>query len=435
MGLSAAGCLSVPQNGGVKPQYFRAKQNAERLHGGRSISDRVDDVQSTGSSGSHTLIFWTNSLAMQKNNSNNKKAQKSNRPSKPKSSNPPRQYPSSGGRSQPLAQTNVMRTSRSRITTSVRSDGRIVVKHREFIRDIGNGADAAFGLVSLSINPGLDTMFIWLSSIANNYEFYEFRKLAFEYVPTCSAVDSGGVMLAVDFDAGDHPPTTKQEFMSYLGSTQGAVWNSVRYVCDAPDLHKFGRQKFTRPGNLNANKDVKTYDIGNFYIATTGVTSSKGSLYVDYEVELSTPHVNPVIPADHSGYLRTTTSTKADPFAGAVAYNGDDEAVVATSDLGTDFKILEPGEYLVDLTAFGTGLATMTLSNILTDVAGGGSSFANTSSGAVNAAGTLLTGSQCRVKVTHPTGSTFRLATGGLAWTTLTSVVLKVLPWMYTFAH
>jgi len=196
-------------------------------------------------------------------------------------------------RSAPLAQSRVSRTGIPSISGSPYSgDGKTVVRHREYVRDI-NGS-VAFSTTSFSINPGLSSLFPWLQSVAANYESYRFLSLRFDYETQKSASTNGRVALAVDFDAADSAPVNKTEMLSFNNAASSAVWEECSFRCDKKDLDKFGIQRFIRLGALASNLDIKTYDIGNLIVATQGCadTTAIGELYVTYEIELHTPQTS-----------------------------------------------------------------------------------------------------------------------------------------------
>jgi len=135
--------------------------------------------------------------------------------------------------------------------------------------------------------------FPWLSTVANRFESYSFRKLSFVYETTKSASTNGSVMGVIDFDASEDPPSTKATMMAFSGATRSAVWQEFKYNSTGANLHKFARERYTRSTALAANLDVKTYDVGNFILGAAGCadTSSVGELYVEYTIELKTPQI------------------------------------------------------------------------------------------------------------------------------------------------
>jgi hypothetical protein len=73
---------------------------------------------------------------------------------------------------------------------------------------------------------------------------------------------------------------------------RSAAWNFCEFNAVATDLRKLGDQHYIRYGNLAANLDIKTYDIGNLFAASQNVAATGfGELYVRYVVELITPQV------------------------------------------------------------------------------------------------------------------------------------------------
>lgn len=220
------------------------------------------------------------------NNKNGKKAAKAAK----------RVAPPKGGKGKqplqeaPAAMMRVMRTGVPDVSGSpYQGDGRVRIRHREYIADVAGSV--AFAATGYAINPGIATSFPWLSNLAVNFESYLFRSLSFEYETQKSTATSGAVMLAVDFDAADAAPATKTALMTYHNAVRSAVWGECCYRSDGADLRKFGVQRYIRSAALAADLDIKTYDVGNLFVATQGEadTTAIGELYVVYDVELITP--------------------------------------------------------------------------------------------------------------------------------------------------
>lgn len=217
----------------------------------------------------------------------------------------------------PLAMTRVMRTSVPDVSGSPYSgDGRVRVRHREYISDVSGSV--AFAASSFSINPGLSSIFPWLSILATQFESYVFRSLKFDYETQKSASTSGSLMMAVDFDAADAVPVNKQQIMAFHNAVRSAVWEECQYSSDGPDLKKFGVQRYIRSVDLAANLDIKTYDVGNLIVATQGEadTSAIGELYVEYDVDLITPQVSADAASAYSASITTTGASAANEFTG-----------------------------------------------------------------------------------------------------------------------
>lgn len=184
----------------------------------------------------------------------------------------------------PVAQQRQVRTRRPRMQTNPTST---IISHREFVDDIKGSVD--FTINSFAVNPGINSLFPWLASIAQRYESYVFKKLSFTYSTVASTSTPGSIQLACDYDAADAPPQSKRDFMSYANAVRSAPWTECSYHSTTANLTKFAKERYVRI--LPVTGDIKTYDVANFFIATEGMAddSTIGELYVDYVVELRTP--------------------------------------------------------------------------------------------------------------------------------------------------
>lgn len=281
------------------------------------------------------------------NNNKNKKAT----PKKGKKS-------SNGTDYAPLALSRSFKTGMPKVSGSAYSgDGRVRVQHREYVADVLGSV--AFAVNSYSVNPGLSSLFTWLAPIANQYESYLFRGLRFEFETQKSASTSGSVMMAVDFDASDAAPVNKQQLMSYHDSVRSAVWNECRFTADSKDLQKFGAQRFVRSGALSANRDIKTYDIGNLFIATQGCADATaiGELYVVYDVDLMTPQsdVGGEALTGSAKIVGAGTVNLANPFG---TVSGTVTGGIPLTAVGGTITFNRVGQYFLEQSVGGTVIAT-----------------------------------------------------------------------------
>jgi len=193
-------------------------------------------------------------------------------------------------KSAPVSLGTTMYTSAPTITKSAKSQR---VTHRELINASVNGTTSYTIVGSYPLQPGLATTFPWLSTIATSYEQFRFHKLIFHYVPFVATSTSGTTMLMADYNASDAVPTTETQFMDHPGATSAAVWEHISFRCSLSDLHALGPRRYIR--NCATAGDIKTFDCGNFYIASDNCASaiSSGKLYVEYDVELFTPQLVP----------------------------------------------------------------------------------------------------------------------------------------------
>lgn len=255
--------------------------------------------------------------------------------------------------SAPLALSRQMRTMVPSVSGSPYSgDGRVVVRHREYVGEVLGSV--AFAVTSYSINPGLSSLFTWLAPMAGQFESYLFDKCDFLFETEKSASTSGAVMLAIDFDASDAAPANKQQMMAAHNAVRSAVWQESRYRADRADLRKFGTQRYIRSGALAANQDIKTFDVGNLFVATQGCADATaiGELYIEYEIHLITPQADPAALFGANSALVTAggTISKSAQFGTAAVVTGG----LPISASGNTLTFNKVGQYLVDNVPYGT---------------------------------------------------------------------------------
>ena len=182
--------------------------------------------------------------------------------------------------------------------------GVVRLSHEEYLGDVfGAPAAGEFQVITYHINPGLVTTFPWLAQIAANYEEYSMIQLIFTYRSTVSDFNSGNgqtgtIIMATQYNAGDKPFTTKQDMMEYSLAMSGKTSSDMQHgvECDPGQLSG-APGKYIRDGPTPQGQDLKTYDHGVLNIATSNVPSqfanqALGELWVSYTVELRKPRFN-----------------------------------------------------------------------------------------------------------------------------------------------
>ncbi len=244
------------------------------------------------------------------------------------------------------------------LASSKPGSGSIRVSNREFISDLASGTSQTFTVCSfLGINPGLSTTFPWLSAIARKFESYKFRSLRFIIETEAATSLTGSAFLAIDFDASDAAPLSKQQMMSYKTSVRSPVWSDCACSANKEELHKLGQERYVRGGALAANLDIRASDVGNLIAAALvqGATTVFGELYVEYDVELYTPQTDPSVDAvaNSAKLVATGTVDRATPF-GTTAPTVTGGLQVAPTSAGTGLGFANAGEYLVVVASTGT---------------------------------------------------------------------------------
>jgi hypothetical protein len=203
----------------------------------------------------------------------------------------PKKVKSSGSSSATKAPVSIgLKVSTREPSFSTLPKGAVRIRHREYFSDITGSADAFGVRAFIPVNPANSEMFPWLSAIATRFESYKFHSLKVCYEPLVPTSTYGVILMAIDYDATDLPPSTKQQMMSYDGAVRGSVWLEVGLNSTKANLQKIPL-KFCLDHSPNASQDLKLYNVGSLIIAMAGTldTTVKGELYVDYDVELTTP--------------------------------------------------------------------------------------------------------------------------------------------------
>lgn len=179
-------------------------------------------------------------------------------------------------------------------------NGSITFSHREFIADVSSSVD--FQNRSHIINPGNASLFPWLSTIARNFEQYEFLGLIFEFKSTsATAVGStntglGTVIMATDYDVIDDPYTTKQSMEVADFATSSAPCNDQIHPIECDPKQNVLQKLYIQNAVDNASlpDDARFSVLGNFQLATSGMqaVSTIGELWVSYHVRLTKPQLD-----------------------------------------------------------------------------------------------------------------------------------------------
>lgn len=252
----------------------------------------------------------------------------------------------------PVSAARVVEVPRPKMSLSANSRGEISVSHREYIRDIPGSV--AFANTQFNLNPGLQAVFRWLSSLAPGYESYVFMKLDFYFETMKSTATSGTIMLACDYDSTDAAPANKQQLMSFAGAVRSPVWGECSLHLSHKEMYKQGPSKSIRLGGIPANDDIRLYDVGNLNVATDGCadTTALGELYAEYTVIFQTPQIDQqAVTNSLSGKIVGATGiTRAVPFGTAPVVTGGLPVTAASATLTFN----RVGTYLLSFQVTGT---------------------------------------------------------------------------------
>lgn len=169
-----------------------------------------------------------------------------------------------------------------------------IICHREYLGDILG--TAAFSNTSYPLNPGMANTFPWLSTIAENYQEYQFHGIIFEFRPLITDFVTNGapgvLIMSTDYNADDPPFATKQQMENaeYAVSTKPTLALIHGIECDTSQT--ILPHRFVRNGAVPTNQDLRLYDLGNYQLATqTNPVQNLGELWVSYCVEFFKPEL------------------------------------------------------------------------------------------------------------------------------------------------
>lgn len=275
--------------------------------------------------------------------------------------------PKPKNKKKPQAKTPVQRTVNAPVSVGtvgrvrtpkyrMEKNGKVLVRHCELVGDVIGSTN--FQVNSYSINAGLPNIFVWLSSIAGNYESYKFKKLRFRFESACSTSTSGYIYITVDFDAADGPALTEQAIANYEGVQYGNPWLRHIYACAPHNLSKRSTY-YVRNSALAAGQDIILYDVGNLQIATVGNggTPTLGKVWAEYDVELVTPQLtqNGIGRALSGKFVGTDDNVTVPVLTGNVPLLASVNAATLT------LTCTLPFQGLLAITAVGTVMASPTV--------------------------------------------------------------------------
>jgi hypothetical protein len=244
-------------------------------------------------------------------------------------------------------------------------NGSTVVTHREFIKDITGST--GFTNSGYLLNPGNADLFPWLSTMALNYEQYEWLGLAFEFKSSCSFSTATGnlgtVIMATDYDALDANFASKREMEIADFSGSASPVNTFMHFIECAPKQSVLRQMYVQQGNVVEDyPDDPRFSIpGRFQLGTQGMPSEFviGELWVTYHVKLMKPTIAPASAsstawASYQGIIlpSVTTLPLLLPNTGGSTNLGivrpwtKSPAIYVT---GLSFENFEPGNYLATI--------------------------------------------------------------------------------------
>jgi len=201
----------------------------------------------------------------------------------------PRAGPSNQRVAAPVSVTRKIQRRNKPVTRNLKN-GTIIVSHTEMIGVLVTGTPASnitpYTTKTFRINPGVSSLFPWLSTLAVNYDKYRFRKLQVALIPLVSTAFNGRVGIGYDPDSTDAVPANRSEFFALAQHAENAPWLecATSVPCD-------NQLRFTGTHSVT---DSKLIDLGQIIafsdqISSTAAAIAVADIVVSYDVELHMP--------------------------------------------------------------------------------------------------------------------------------------------------
>jgi len=232
-----------------------------------------------------------------------------------------------------------------------------IIRHREYVADVVSSPTAnTFQINTLSVNPGIDTTFPWLSTIAQQFQEYHIKGMVVEYVSTSAdALNSvntalGTVMIASRYRANSAPFVSKQQMLNEYFSCDSKPANSFVHPIECNPRESPSNLLYVRTGATGfANDDLKWYDLCEIDIATTGFQGSSvvcGEIWISYEIELFKPQLSGALALETQYAHYGLTAASAAHYYGTTQQINSDNIGLTFNATQVLFPIGTQGTYL-----------------------------------------------------------------------------------------
>jgi len=188
------------------------------------------------------------------------------------------------------------------------------VAHREYVMDfVAPENPDQFNLLNLVINPGVATVFPWLSNIAVDFQQYRFLGLVVEFISTTSPYNTspamGFVAVSAQYNVLQEPFGSMIELEN---SSESIFCRPDRSIMYGVECKKQSYNMYYIRNPASVVIDPATYDFASIYIATQGLPATftpgsvLGQIWISYHLEL----IEPIYTLPYGGsFLATATAT------------------------------------------------------------------------------------------------------------------------------
>lgn len=132
--------------------------------------------------------------------------------------------------------------------------------------------NTSFQAAGALINPGIASVFPWLSAIATNFSKFRFRYLRFFFSGSCPTSTTGKVWINIDYDSLDTAPSSLAQVLQSEDSCSGPAWFG-----GVVSSEKAFDKRLPSDSNIFVDADVSKMGM-NWYMVRTTLTDLQVSL-------------------------------------------------------------------------------------------------------------------------------------------------------------
>jgi hypothetical protein len=173
----------------------------------------------------------------------------------------------------------------------------IRVTHREYIGDVfSSGAAGAFQVVTYPLQPGVRTVFPWLSRLAASFQEYSvlgfvamFKSNSGEALNSTNTA-LGSVVMTASYNPAQPPFNSKTDMLNSMWAVEGKPSSNLMLPIECDPSQNPRGIHFIRTGAVTAERD--SYDLCDIHVATVGCQGTNvnlGQLWFSYDIELRKP--------------------------------------------------------------------------------------------------------------------------------------------------
>lgn len=218
------------------------------------------------------------------------------------------------------------------------------IVYREYLGDVVAKGGGVFGIQQFPLNPGLQTTFPWLSTMATHWDQYTFNGVVFQFKTTSSDYTAnqalGSVIMATEYDSQDGPYTNKQDMLNSAYAQECKPSSSAIHGVECSPRDTPTTILYTRNFSVDQT-EIRDYDWGIFCIATQGGTQVSdvvvGSLYIHYDITFRKEQLPRSILV---GWWANWTLGSAIPITATGNYFGDGNLYTAVQGVDTNIPWL-----------------------------------------------------------------------------------------------